>query len=106
MGFVLKSATDRAKGVQAAEEIWSLMDRINRDDTQMAVERTRRHHSEHGEYEEMCPEPCSVYGNLGAALRAVLMGLGVEAEEMDAAWQHLLDGVPMADVISTFGSAS
>jgi hypothetical protein len=98
MKFTLEGATNRAEGIDAAEDIWNLMDRINRRDTRMAFEVSREHADG-----ERCPHPESVYGNLKAALRAVLLGLGVEVEELDAAWQYLMDGSSVRDVIGSFG---
>jgi len=97
MKFALEGPTARGEGLDAAVDIWWLMERINRRDTRMAFEVTR----DHGDGER-CAHPESVYANLGAALRAVLTGLGVT--DMDAAWQSLLDGNTVGDVIEMFGS--
>lgn len=97
MKFSLNTPKDRNDGLDAAINIWWLMERINRQDTRMAFEVTR----DHGDGGR-CAHPESVYANLGAALRAVLTGLGVT--DMDAAWQSLLDGVSVGDVIEMFGA--
>jgi hypothetical protein len=106
MDHVLTDRIDRAEAVDAAEDIWLMMGRINRRDSKMAREFSRRHHSEFGEYEEMCPHPRSVYGNLKAALRALLGSLGMSDTDLDTAWQYLLDGDSVRDVVRSFGTVS
>lgn len=98
MDFRLKTPRDRAEGVDAVEEIWGLMNRINKRDTRMAYK----------VYQECadgdrCAHPGSVYANLKAAVSAALMSLGVEVEEVDAALEYLADGCSARDVIDVFG---
>jgi len=97
MNLALEGPANRAEGIDAAEDIWKLMARINRRDTRMAYEVNR----DHGDGER-CAHPESVYGNLKAALRAVFLGLGVGPEELDAAYQYILDGSSVREVIDTF----
>lgn len=96
MKYTLETERDRAEGLDTAVDIWHLMQRVNRRDTQMAFEFSRPHGAD-----DRCPDPASVYANLKAAMQAVLRALGVE--DMDYAWNALLNGALVKDVINSLG---
>lgn len=98
MNFRLDDPEDRSKGVDTAQEIWALMKKVDRHNTRMAFEVSRSHGDG-----ERCVHPGSVYGNLKAALRAVLLSLGVDSRDMESAWQYLLETDSVRDVVELFG---
>jgi hypothetical protein len=97
MKYTLETERDRAEGLDAAVDIWRVMQRINRRDTRMAFEFSRLHGAD-----DRCPDPASVYANLKAAMQAVLRALGVK--DMDGAWMSLLDGAQVLDVVNTYAN--
>jgi len=97
MKYALETERGRAEGLDAAVDIWLLMQRIDRRNTRMAFEVSRFHGPD-----ERCPDPNSVYANLKAAMQAVLRALGVK--DMDGAWMSLLDGAQVLDVVNTYAN--